>query len=88
MGAEFDANDSISQLANVHFPEMGAFDSDTGGVDGMTNLDFMSLGEGNDWGVGKEWTTSMGVGSDLDGFPPQNAFSGGAAFGSEEKFDI
>lgn len=88
MGAEFDTNDSISQLANVHFPEMGGFDGEIGGVDGRTNLDFMSLGEGGDWGMGKEWTTSMGVGSDLDGFPPQSAFSGGTAFGNGEKFDL
>ncbi|KAH3920552.1 hypothetical protein HBI56_071570 [Parastagonospora nodorum] len=87
MGAEFDANDSISQLANVHFPEIGAFDGETGGVDGMTNLDFMSLGEG-EWGMGKEWSTGMGVGSDLDGFPPQSAFSGDAFGNNGDKFDL
>jgi len=82
MGAEFDANDSISQLANVHFPEMGAFDADAGGVEGMTNLDFMSLGEGGDWGLGKEWSAAGG--SDLDGFPPQgqNPFTQGLGFGN------
>jgi hypothetical protein len=88
MGAEFDTNDSISQLANVHFPEMGAFDGEAGGADGMTNLDFMSLGEGGDWGMGKEWSANMGAGSDLDGFPPQSAFSAGTAFGNGEKFDL
>jgi hypothetical protein len=90
MGAELDANDSISQLANVHFPEMDAFDGETGGVDGMTNLDFMNLGEGGgDWGMGKEWAAGMGVGSDLDGFPPQSAFNAtGASFGTAEKFEM
>jgi hypothetical protein len=87
MGAEFDTSDSISQLANVHFPEMGAFDGETDGVESMTNLDFMNLGEGGDWGMGKDWTGGMGVGSDLDGFPPQTAFSGGG-FESGEKFDV
>lgn len=70
MGAELDASESINQLANVHFPEMGAFEGDAG----MTNLDFMSLGEG-DWGMGKDWAGGLGVGSDLDGFPPQSGFN-------------
>lgn len=82
MGAEFDTNDSISALANVHFPEMGAFDNDTKGVETMTNLDFMTLGDGGDWGLGKDW----GTGTDLDGFPAQNnAFTTGMAF-DEAKF--
>jgi len=87
MGAEFDANDSISQLANVHFPEMGAFDADMGGVEG-TNLDFMNLGEDGNWGMGKEWSGSMGAGSDLDGFPPQNPFTAGVGFGNGDKFGV
>jgi hypothetical protein len=87
MGAELETNDSISQLANVHFPEMGAFEGDSGSVEGMTNLDFMNLGEGSDWGMGKQWTAGVSVGSDLDGFPPQPAFTSGG-FGSTEKFDI
>jgi hypothetical protein len=86
-GAEFEPNDSISQLANVHFPEMGAFEGDSGSVEGMTNLDFMNLEEGGDWGMGKEWTGGMPVGSDLDGFPPQPVFTTGG-FGNAEKFDI
>ncbi|KAL5116311.1 hypothetical protein ACEQ8H_005769 [Pleosporales sp. CAS-2024a] len=93
MGAEFDSSDSISQLAKVHFPEMGAFDTDAASGDGMTNLDFLSLGDAGDWGIGKEWTMDMGVGSDLDGFPPQNGFSTGTAFGGGggaggEKLDL
>jgi hypothetical protein len=84
--SEFETNDSISQLANVHFPEMGAFD-DVGGAEGVTNLDFMNLGEGGDWGLGKEWNGGMTVASDLDGFPPQTAFTSGG-FGAGEKFEI
>lgn len=86
MGAEFDPQDSISQLANAHFPELNAFGDDAGGNngmdDGMTNLDFMSLGEGvGEWGLGKEWG-SLGGGAggsvgglvgDLDGFPSQGS---------------
>ncbi|KAF2032804.1 hypothetical protein EK21DRAFT_60071 [Setomelanomma holmii] len=87
MGAEFDANDSISQLANAHFPEIMAFEGDAGGVDGMTNLDFMNLGEAGDWGMGKEWQEGgIGGGSDLDGFPPHNAFSASIGLDSGEKF--
>lgn len=79
MGAELDTSDSISQLANVHFPEMGAFEGDAG----MTNLDFMTLGDG-DWGMGKDWAGGLGVGGDLDGFPPQSGFSASTAnFGTE-----
>jgi hypothetical protein len=89
MGAEFDTSDSISQLANAHFPEIMAFDGETGGIDGMTNLDFMALGEAGDWGMGKEWTEGgMGGGSDLDGFPPQSAFSAGLGLESGEKFQL
>ncbi|KAJ4364079.1 hypothetical protein N0V83_009534 [Neocucurbitaria cava] len=70
MGAEFDPQDSINQLANAHFPELNAFGDDGagggGGMDdgGMTNLDFMSLGEGvgGEWGLGKEWGVVLVVG--------------------------
>ncbi|CAI6334841.1 unnamed protein product [Periconia digitata] len=78
MGADLDSSDSISQLANVHFPEIPAL---TGDVGDMSHLDFMSLGDGGDWGA--EWQQEgggVGVGSDLDGFPPQGGF--GMAFGS------
>ncbi|KAF2677369.1 hypothetical protein K458DRAFT_481428 [Lentithecium fluviatile CBS 122367] len=77
MGAELDASDSIAQLANVHFPEIPAL-GDTGD---MTHLDFLSLGDGvGEWG--REWqpSSAIGVGSDLDGFPPQGGF--GMGFGS------
>lgn len=67
-GSEFDPQDSgIDQLATAHFPELNAFD-DGAGMDGMTNLDFMNLGEG-EWNVGKEWVSSVGIAGDLDGFP-------------------
>ncbi|KAF1846269.1 uncharacterized protein K460DRAFT_339333 [Cucurbitaria berberidis CBS 394.84] len=84
MGAEFDAQDSISQLATAHFPELNAFDEANGGsVDGMTNLDFMNLGEGgNEWSMGKEWNSSGGVVSDLDGFPSQSGFGMGVLSGN------
>ncbi|KAF1978720.1 hypothetical protein BU23DRAFT_563628 [Bimuria novae-zelandiae CBS 107.79] len=78
MGAELDTSESINNLANVHFPEMNAL---TDGGD-MTNLDFLSLGNGGgDWG--REWNASNGVdvGSDLDGFPPQQS-AYGMGFGS------
>jgi hypothetical protein len=87
MGAEFEAEDSISQLANVHFPEMEAFDAHMGGVEG-TNLDFMNLGEGGEWGMGKKWNGNMGAGSDLDGFPPSNPFTAGVGFGNADKFRV
>lgn len=77
MGAELDPSDSISQLANVHFPEIPAL-SDAGEAH-LTHLDFMALGDGaGDWS--REWNGGgdvVGVGSDLDGFPPQ----GGGGFG-------
>lgn len=78
MGAELDPSDSISQLANVHFPEIPAL----GGEDNMNHLDFMALGDGaGEWG--REWQGGNGVNisSDLDGFPPQGSF-GGIGFGS------
>lgn len=83
MGAELDTSDSISQLANVHFPEMGSLE----GEESMSHLDFMSLGEG-DWG--REWGAgdvggAQGVGSDLDGFPPQGAFE---TMGFEGRFGM
>jgi hypothetical protein len=72
MGADFDAQDPISQLANAHFPELSAFDdlgtgvggggSGSGGIEGV-NLDFMPLGDGHEWGLPKEWSGM----SDLDG---------------------
>ncbi|KAF2119711.1 fungal-specific transcription factor domain-containing protein [Lophiotrema nucula] len=73
MGAELDPNDSISQIANAHFPELLAFEGDN-----MTHLDYMSIGDGNGE-FGREWQPSnggAGVASDLDGFPPQGAFMG------------
>ncbi|KAF1935429.1 hypothetical protein EJ02DRAFT_507073 [Clathrospora elynae] len=88
MGAEFDAQDCIAQLANAHFPELSAFDEGNGGpdggsgLDGMTNIDFLNMGDGGDWGLGKEWSRNDGVGSDLDGFPPQSTFSMGFGSGS------
>jgi hypothetical protein len=71
MGADFDPQDSISQLANAHFPELNAFDDlgTGGGVDGNgggiegVNLDFMPLGDGAEWSLPKEWSGA----SDLDG---------------------
>lgn len=78
MGAELDASDAISSLADVHFPEMTALND---GSD-MTHLDFLSLGDVGDWG--REWSgnaTGVGVGSDLDGFPPQQP-SYGMSFGT------
>ncbi|KAF2708012.1 hypothetical protein K504DRAFT_381615 [Pleomassaria siparia CBS 279.74] len=87
MGAELDPTDSISQLANVHFPEIPVLE----GGEGTAHLDFMTLGEGTDWG--REWGMSDGgntggngdVGSDLDGFPPQN---GGFGMGFGERFGM
>ncbi|KAF1955049.1 hypothetical protein CC80DRAFT_475133 [Byssothecium circinans] len=81
MGNEFDPSDSIAQLANVHFPEIPALGGNGGGEGGdMSHLDFLSLG-GN-WG--REWAgggpDGVGVGSDLDGFPPQGSF--GMGFGA------
>jgi hypothetical protein len=79
MGAELDTSDPITQLANVHFPEINPM-SEAGGE--MSHLDFMSLGDtSGDWG--REWQSghSVSVGSDLDGFPPQGVFSMG--FGNE-----
>ncbi|KAH7121057.1 fungal-specific transcription factor domain-containing protein [Dendryphion nanum] len=77
MGAELDPSDSISQLANVHFPEIPAL-SEAGDAN-LTHLDFMALGDGaGDWS--REWNgggDGINVGSDLDGFPPQ----GGGGFG-------
>lgn len=71
--------DPMSELANVHFPEMGALDGDTGT---MTNLDFMNL----EWGLEKDW--AGGTGTDLDGFPPQSGggFGTELAFGTGDKF--
>lgn len=90
MGAEFDPQDSISQLANAHFPELSAFDeAGSAGMDGgMTNLDFMTLGDGGEWSMGKEWGsagTGLGTGSDLDGFPTHGSFGMGFG-GGEGKF--
>jgi hypothetical protein len=82
MGAELDTSDSITQLANVHFPEIPAL---SGGDGDMTHLDFMSLGDGaGDWG--REWHGGNGVsvGSDLDGFPPQGGFGMGFGMVGEE----
>lgn len=73
MGAELDTSDSISQLANVHFPEIPALSE----ADNMNHLDFLSLADGGgEWGG--EWRPNLG--SDLDGFPPQGSF--GMGFGS------
>jgi hypothetical protein len=74
MGAEFDTSDSISQIANVHFPKIPAL-SETGD---MMRLDFMSLGDGRgDWV--RDWSSSneISVGSDIDGFPSQGGFEMG-----------
>jgi hypothetical protein len=82
MGAELDTSDSIAQLANVHFPEIPAL---TAGDGDMTHLDFLSLGDGSgDWG--REWHggSAVGVGSDLDGFPPQGGFGMGFGMVGEE----
>ncbi|KAF2465280.1 uncharacterized protein BDR25DRAFT_239858 [Lindgomyces ingoldianus] len=83
MGAELDPLDSISQLANAHFPtEMQALEAGTG--ENMSHLDYMNLGDGNEWS--REWNAQGGasVGSDLDGFPPQsNGGFGVGAFGGE-----
>ncbi|KAL1596474.1 hypothetical protein SLS60_009120 [Paraconiothyrium brasiliense] len=78
MGAELDTSDAINNLANVHFPEMNAL---TDGGD-MTHLDFLSLGDGGG-DFGREWNSGpgVGVGSDLDGFPPQQG-AYGMGFGS------
>ncbi|KAH8626895.1 hypothetical protein IG631_18913 [Alternaria alternata] len=70
MGADYDPQDPINQLANAHFPELSAFDDlgtsggggNGGGIEGV-NLDFMPLGDENDWSLPKEW--SGGV--DMDG---------------------
>jgi hypothetical protein len=82
MGAELDTSDSISQLANVHFPEMEGLE----GGESMGHLDFMALGEG-EWG--REWNVNdngeLGVGSDLDGFPPQGTFG---AMGFEGRYEM
>ncbi|PVH95805.1 hypothetical protein DM02DRAFT_689316 [Periconia macrospinosa] len=79
MGAELDVSDSISQLANVHFPEIPALME----AGDMSHLDFLSLGDGGEWGrdwnLGNAGGTAVGVGSDLDGFPPQGGF--GMGFG-------
>jgi hypothetical protein len=78
MGAELDTSDAINSLANVHFPEMNAL---TDGGD-MSHLDFLSLGDGSG-DFGREWNAGngVGVGSDLDGFPPQQG-AYGMGFGS------
>lgn len=78
MGAELDACDAISSLANVHFPEMDAFPD---GGD-MSHLDFLNLGDGSG-DFAREWNSGngVGVGSDLDGFPPQQG-AYGMGFGS------
>ncbi len=73
MGADFDSQDPISQLANAHFPELSAFDDlgtggsggvggGGGGIDGV-NLDFMPMGNGNEWSMPKDWSGA----NDLDG---------------------
>lgn len=84
MGADLDPQDSIAQLANAHFPELSTFDeSGAGGatgMDGLTNLDFMNLGEAAEWGaLHKDWNHGAG---DLDGFPSQNGFDMGFGAGS------
>lgn len=78
MGAELDPSDAINNLANVHFPEMDALNDGTN----MTHLDFLSLGDGGG-DFGREWNAGhgVGVGSDLDGFPPQQG-AYGMGFGS------
>jgi hypothetical protein len=77
--SDLDQSDPIVQLANVHFPELPAMDA----AENMSHLDFMSLGDAStDWS--REWVPSgggVGVGSDLDGFPPQSGFNVG--FGNE-----
>ena len=77
MGAELDTSDAINNLATVHFPEMNGL-TDAGD---MSHLDFLNLGDVGDWG--KEWDggNGVGVGSDLDGFPPQPP-AYGMGFGS------
>ena len=77
MGADYDPQDPINQLANAHFPELSAFDDlgtsgggggggggggNGGGIEGV-NLDFMPLGEENDWSLPKEWSGEV----DMDG---------------------
>ncbi|KAF2440096.1 hypothetical protein P171DRAFT_489873 [Karstenula rhodostoma CBS 690.94] len=78
MGAELDTSDAINSLVNVHFPEMTAL-SDGGDT---SHLDFLSLGDGGS-DFGREWGAGngVGVGSDLDGFPPQQG-AYGMGFGS------
>jgi hypothetical protein len=73
MGTEFDSQDPILQLANAHFPELSAFDDlgteGSGGVGGGggeidgVNLDFMPMGNVNEWSMPKDWSGA----SDLDG---------------------
>lgn len=83
MGTEFEQQDAIDQLANAHFPELNAFDDNNAMEGAMTNLDFMALGDGGEWHLGKEWGDGL-TGGDLDGFPPVGAF--GMGFGGEGKF--
>ncbi|KAF2815741.1 uncharacterized protein BDZ99DRAFT_565677 [Mytilinidion resinicola] len=73
MGAELDS-DSIVQIAGAHFPEMGLMGAcESAGDASMSHLDFMALGS-EDW---TEWQAGVGgVGTDLDGFPPQAGFGG------------
>jgi hypothetical protein len=97
MGAELDPSDSISQLANIHFPEIPALNEDMsddmgGGSSNdlggdLSHLDFIGLGEGTEWGG--EWQQGGGVdvGSDLDGFPPQGTFGWGAG-NTVERFGL
>ncbi|KAF2265491.1 hypothetical protein CC78DRAFT_493402 [Lojkania enalia] len=75
MGAGLDPSDTISQLANVHFPEIPVLSSEG---ENMSHLDFLSLGDGSggEWG---DWQpgNGVGIGNDLDGFPPQGTFGVG-----------
>lgn len=90
LGAELDTADTISHLANIHFPEIPTL-HETDNTS-QSHLDFMSLGGesmGNgEWGSlpTRDWlpqpgNQNMGVGSDIDGFPPQrNSFGMRNAF--------
>lgn len=68
MGAELE-NNSISHLASVHFPEIPNLSDG----ENMSHLDFMSLGT-EEWREGQ--LGNAGVGTDLDGFPPNNGCFG------------
>jgi hypothetical protein len=87
MPTEFNTNNAMSHLANGHFPDMGTLHGEPSGVEDMTSLDTMNMGEGGgDWDVGKEWASGTGVGSDCYGFPLHGSFSNSTGLGDSEKF--